>query len=602
MCVPVPRWRIGDYAADALEEALKEEEEEEEADNEALDEALDEEEEEAYAAAQAEGASDDEEAEAALQEEEEVAVDAVTSPPVYAKDGKLAKTCLACGKGDGKLMRCSRCRSVFFCSRQCQTAAWPAHKQMCIATSTPPTPPPAPSPASGYAPATPPSNPMLPASLDAAVRTRHELGALEARLHELREAGYAALRSGVPSETYRAATVFMDSAEMCGSRRQLIMSAAAGGSTAPPAEAAERTAAAIRDAWRTQSEFHGLAVQCFLRLDALGEANHEASQAVAAARECNDVARLVEATATRANVLLRAAAGGRGGSSSDDAELDGLDAARSELEHAVGLCERETSTSARPAADGPTPNNASALAQDEAMEGNKGAVDYVASAALRRCPLMCAEAVARSALARVLFAHGETDAALSAMSRALALRREHVAARQLIGLSNGPNHTAMLSEARRQLSSTLINFAASVSQASPNGDGGKRRSEVKSALDEALSLARAVGDATNERAALSAIVNLGTDGKGGGRGGGGGGGGGEGGGGGGASAAATELQSALAREGRNVDGACAICLEPLGTTDLYTLRCGHMFHQACSDKWAEQSGKCPSCQRPMSGP
>jgi len=39
--------------------------------------------------------------------------------------------CLACGKSDGPLKRCSKCRSVRFCSVECQRRAWKAHKPDC---------------------------------------------------------------------------------------------------------------------------------------------------------------------------------------------------------------------------------------------------------------------------------------------------------------------------------------------------------------------------------------------------------------------------------------------------------------------------------------
>lgn len=35
-----------------------------------------------------------------------------------------------CGRTSG-LLRCSRCRSVFFCSASCQRAHWPVHKPLC---------------------------------------------------------------------------------------------------------------------------------------------------------------------------------------------------------------------------------------------------------------------------------------------------------------------------------------------------------------------------------------------------------------------------------------------------------------------------------------
>ena len=43
--------------------------------------------------------------------------------------------CSACGliKSCATLKRCSRCQTVSYCSRECQSAEWPAHKQFCTA-------------------------------------------------------------------------------------------------------------------------------------------------------------------------------------------------------------------------------------------------------------------------------------------------------------------------------------------------------------------------------------------------------------------------------------------------------------------------------------
>lgn len=45
--------------------------------------------------------------------------------------------CLACGKAGESLLRCSRCRSAHFCSRECQRMAWPSHKRVCTAAPAP---------------------------------------------------------------------------------------------------------------------------------------------------------------------------------------------------------------------------------------------------------------------------------------------------------------------------------------------------------------------------------------------------------------------------------------------------------------------------------
>merc|ERR1719498_1981534 len=42
--------------------------------------------------------------------------------------------------------------------------------------------------------------------------------------------------------------------------------------------------------------------------------------------------------------------------------------------------------------------------------------------------------------------------------------------------------------------------------------------------------------------------------------------------------------------------ACPICMQEFSCGDsALTLRCFHMFHSACAEKWFEQSGNCPVC-------
>jgi len=48
----------------------------------------------------------------------------ITAPGVdSASLAPAAGSCHACGKSDGKLLRCGRCLGVWFCSRECQTFA-----------------------------------------------------------------------------------------------------------------------------------------------------------------------------------------------------------------------------------------------------------------------------------------------------------------------------------------------------------------------------------------------------------------------------------------------------------------------------------------------
>eukprot|EP01136_Pigoraptor_vietnamica_P036606 Opistho-1_new@103421 len=55
---------------------------------------------------------------------------AVASSPFPPSDAD-AIACAACGKGDVKLLKCGACLVVRYCSRECQKAAWPQHRQAC---------------------------------------------------------------------------------------------------------------------------------------------------------------------------------------------------------------------------------------------------------------------------------------------------------------------------------------------------------------------------------------------------------------------------------------------------------------------------------------
>jgi hypothetical protein len=42
---------------------------------------------------------------------------------------------------------------------------------------------------------------------------------------------------------------------------------------------------------------------------------------------------------------------------------------------------------------------------------------------------------------------------------------------------------------------------------------------------------------------------------------------------------------------------CSICLDDIESDDLKILKCGHMFHKECCEKWLETSNKCPNCRK-----
>lgn len=41
---------------------------------------------------------------------------------------------------------------------------------------------------------------------------------------------------------------------------------------------------------------------------------------------------------------------------------------------------------------------------------------------------------------------------------------------------------------------------------------------------------------------------------------------------------------------------CPICLDGIIEVDLSVIKCNHMFHKECIDKWFKKSHRCPLCR------
>ena len=122
------------------------------------------------------------------------------SPPEGASP---AKSCLHCAKSAGKLLRCSKCQLVHFCSRDCQAAAWPKHRKVCVAS--------------------PAAKAKAEASASREETIATQLTAQETEIESLHAQGSAALMSAVPTEIRRARRLFVEASELCAARREVLV-------------------------------------------------------------------------------------------------------------------------------------------------------------------------------------------------------------------------------------------------------------------------------------------------------------------------------------------------------------------------------------------
>lgn len=52
-------------------------------------------------------------------------------------EGKLEVLCNMCGKQNIQFLRCSKCKSVYYCNKKCQKGNWALHKRVCNILSVP---------------------------------------------------------------------------------------------------------------------------------------------------------------------------------------------------------------------------------------------------------------------------------------------------------------------------------------------------------------------------------------------------------------------------------------------------------------------------------
>jgi len=473
-----------------------------------------------------------------------------------------ASSCHACGKSEGKLLCCGRCKNVWFCNRECQEVARKdlGHKG---ANCRP----------ADHALANPgaarskgancrPADHELSSVDQAKLVERFEDLTLEAyglrvnprmantRLGSLAEvrkveeaAAVADLIGGKEGAMYRARTYYKLSTILLNS-----------GDTAAAARAACTALCAERATYSMTALVRGLSV-------------------------CADVATEAPAEMAKAEI--------------EGHEQEGIFGSPSyglALKH-VGRISLPT-TPAAVSRLSLAYREAAVTVCDTALTV-AGGRDTPAADDDRRVPSLSLEAATRSDLAHCLFELGEER------QRVFGLYRQAVALLRQAVRTMPPGADAL--EAKRALASELVSLGVVGLEAE---EGDACLSESEACLREALELSEETDDKELKRMTLSSLANM--SGKpeqpvlpa-------------------GAAAFRARLNELSVQMGRSPDTNCAICLEPLetleqpggpeqggraadGNTDsfVYVLKCGHQFHTCCLRTWwSERPGRvCLMCR------
>jgi hypothetical protein len=464
--------------------------------------------------------------------------------------------CQGCGTTVGKLLRCGGCQRVFFCSRTCQGLAWPRHKDLCAEIK---------------------AAKMASASDSPAPSPQHAWLCALLVQHAKARAAEVAFRMGSVSSYRRSAELSREAARVASLRAALA------------AHEPARRVCCMHEA-----QMHGMSANAWLRCGDVPAALRAARLASTCAEASGDVAQCVEAKIALGTAFMKLPDETESHRDTNGLATEPVAEAIAIFREAVALCEREWAASAAG-----TPPVAFAPMPGPPMETPAGRLRDRDRDRDRR--LQAAEASARSNLARAL--HGSDPArALVELERAVALRR-----RVLADAGAEANTEADdVPEKRRQLASTLCNYAAILSAADQLG-------AARSAFEEALPHARSGGDPGLERVILTNLVSMASSD--------------------GApvlgpasrgkppaadarspadaplpppaptyqSAAYLErLREVIESTGRSADTICCCCLEPLDDPQtVVALGCSHLLHRQCAIEWSQRSAVCPQCKAPM---
>lgn len=63
--------------------------------------------------------------------------------------------------------------------------------------------------------------------------------------------------------------------------------------------------------------------------------------------------------------------------------------------------------------------------------------------------------------------------------------------------------------------------------------------------------------------------------------------------------AEVDMEIAFPSQSTETTDACSICLDPLCSSPIREMKCGHSFHQRCIDRWVQNQATCPMCRDPI---
>jgi len=469
-----------------------------------------------------------------------------------------ANVCDACGKSEGKLLRCGRCRNVWFCNRECQVvAARQGHSGAnCRPADGAQRPP---SSTNVRSPFAAPSQPTAPMNLLISIS--------ETLLNEANQAGMANTRVGhlaAVEKAKKAATV----ADLIGGEL-----------------------GAVR---RTYAE------QCIS-----GSMFHLNDFAAGARAACAGL-RSARATGSRTFLVKILAQCGSMATEAPDEMVKAERASREQERLSASPCHGSLDLSQEGLISLPTTPagvsrlslayNEVAVATCDAALAAAGGRDSPAADDERRIPSLQVEAHARGCLGACLFDLGE------GRQRSLELVRQAVT--QLRRVVRTAGHRGDQLVGTKTMLCNWVGYLGSIRD-HPYSPG---MAEAEACLREALELSEEINDVDQKQRVLRALSNMSgrpdlpvglTE----------------------AAAFRSRLNALYAGAGRTTDTSCTICLEPLEQPDggaeqddigdggreaegytnsaVRVLGCGHQFHRGCLSTWWHTASNeaCPLCKK-----